>query len=279
MSEVEIRYLVRGAEVVISLSLLMGLLIWGREQETTKKLLSAYRDFAEYLRQKEINSNWYQKRYQWLQKNGAGFHYGTWVEPVRFFVLELLMGLLGLVVGSRLHGMVGGVAAIGMFFLPSQLLTILNKKDNERMLPEIKLVYHALEIQTRAGVYVTDALAECYGSVTEKRLKNALLELAGDIVLQADLESSLEKFQSKFDNSYIDSLCLIILQALESGQAVDLLRDIGEQIKDMEHVVLERKKAGLDRGVTFFQLGVLALLLGIALYACVSSMFGTITKI
>ena len=273
------RYVIRGMEVLISLIMLIGLFLLCRDNRTPGKLLTAYHEFAAFLREKEHASSWYQKRTKWLQRNGACFHYGTRVEPLRFLVLELSLGLTGIVVGNKIHIIVGLAAFGGMFFLPSGLLVMLNKRDNERMLPEIKLVYHALEIQTRAGVYVTDALAECYGSVTERRLKSALLELAGDIVLQADIVASLDKFQGKFDNPYIDSLCLTILQALESGQAVELLRDIGEQIKDMEQVVLERRKAGLDRGVTFCQLGVLAVLLGVALYACVSSMFGTISKI
>ncbi len=150
----------------------------------------------------------------------------------------------------------------------------LNGRDNEKLLPELKLVYHALEIQIRAGVYVTDALAECYGSVQQERLRSALLELAGDIVMKADIYEALDRFQGKFDNRYIDSLCITILQALESGQALELLGDIGEQIKDMEETVLERKKAALDRSITFYQLGVLAVVLGIALYACVTYMFG-----
>ena len=41
----------------------------------------------------------------------------------------------------------------------------------------------------------------------------------------------------------------------------------------METMVLERKKASLDRSMTFYQLGVLTAALGVALYACVMDMF------
>ena len=95
--------------------------------------------------------------------------------------------------------------------------------------------------------------------------------------MKADIYDSLEKFQGKFDNRYVDSLCITIFQALESGQAIELLRDIGEQIKDMEETVLERKKAALDRSITFCQLGVLTVVLGLVVYACVSYMFGAAT--
>lgn len=120
---------------------------------------------------------------------------------------------------------------------------------------------------------MTDALAECYGNVQEKRLRAALLELAGDIVMRADIYDAINNFQEKFDNRHIDSLCIIVLQALESGQAVELLGDMGEQIKDMEGQVLERKKGKLDRSITFYQLCVLTVVLTIALYACMISMF------
>lgn len=93
--------------------------------------------------------------------------------------------------------------------------------------------------------------------------------------MKADIYKSLESFQGKFDNRHIDALCITILQALESGQAVELLTDLAEQIKDMELTVLNRKKAALDRSITFYQLGILTAVLGIVLYACVTQMLRT----
>lgn len=273
MDGIKIQVILRASALATAVSVFALLLLLRRTAGTEKKILRAYRELAGFLKGKGEAGSWYQSYKGWLIRNGAAFHYGLWVEPVRFSVLCLILGLTGLSVG-----MVGGVWCgaglfLGLLLLPIILLTYLNRRDNERMLPELKLVYHALEIQTKAGVYITDALAECYGSVQEKRLRKALLELAGDIVMKADTGASLEKLQGKFDNRYIDSLCIIILQAMESGQAVELLRDIGEQIKDMEEAVMEQRKAALDRKITLCQLGVLTVVLGIALYACVTYMF------
>lgn len=273
MDEVKMRAILRVSALVAAVSVFALLLLLRRTAGTEKRILSAYRELKGFLKEKGEAGSWYQSYKRWLIRNGAAFHYGMWVEPVRFSVLCLLLGLTGLSVGMLGGGWCGAGFFLGLLLLPVILLLYLNRRDNERMLPELKLVYHALEIQTRAGVYITDALAECYGSVQEKRLRKALLELAGDIVMKADTGASLEKLQGKFDNRYIDSLCIIILQALESGQAVELLRDIGEQIKDMEEAVMEQKKAALDRKITFCQLGVLTVVLGIALYACVMYMF------
>lgn len=236
-------------------------------------VLKAYRELSGLLQKRERDSGWYKRTESWLTRNGGAFHYGSWVNPIRLLAVRLLLALTGLAVLGSFGTGYGLGAFIGLFFLPTLLLGYMNKRDNERLLPELKLVYHALEIQIRAGVYVTDALAECYGSVQDRRLRKALLDLAGDIVMKADIYEALERFQGSFDNRYVDSLCITLLQALESGQALELLGDIGEQLKDMEQTVLERKKAALDRSVTFYQLGVLSVVLGIALYACMTYMF------
>lgn len=237
-------------------------------------ILKTYRELSGLLAERGKRSAWYQRTEKWLRRNGAAFHYGRKMDPARFLAVRIVLALLGLLALSRVSiwAGIGGLACL--FFLPVLLLDHLNRRDNESMLPELKLVYHALEIQIQAGVYVTDALSECYGSVQEQRLRMALLDLAGDIVMKADIYEALDRFQNRFDNRYIDSLCITILQALESGQALALLGDIGEQIKDMEETVLERKKGALDRSITFYQLGVLTVVLGIALYACVTYLFG-----
>lgn len=240
-----------------------------------KRILTACEEFKGLLREKEKNMAWYHRKKVWLAKKGAVFHFGQWINPARYLALCMILALLGLLTLVQISWGYGILAAVFLFFLPEWLVEYFNRRDNVRLLPEIKLIYHALEIQIRAGVYVTDALAECYGSVQERRLQSALLDLAGDIVMKADIYEAMEHFQGKFDNRYIDALCITILQACESGQAVELLGDIGEQLKDMESAVMNRKKNHLDRSVTFYQLGMLGAVLTIILYACVSHMFTT----
>ena len=178
----------------------------------------------------------------------------------------------GLLIGSFYEIWLGVILTVLFFVLPDVMVTWMNSRDNDRMLPEMKLIYNAIAMQIKSGVHVTDALAECYGSVQEGRLREALFTLSGDIVMQADVEKALERFQCKFDNRYVDALCITVLQALESGQAVDLLSDIAEQIKDMEVAIMGRKKSSLDRKMTFYQLGILSAILVVVLYACITHM-------
>lgn len=242
-----------------------------------RKILTTYQELAGFIREKGQIRNWYQRKERWLAQNGGTFYYGSRMTPAKFLGIRFMLAALGMVAFASFSWEYGLVACLVFYFLPVWLLLYRNGKDNEKLLPELKLIYHALEIQIRAGVYVTDALAECYGSVQEKRLRKALLELAGDIVMKADIYDALNKFQGKFENRYVDSLCITVLQALESGQAVELLGDIGEQLKDMEGTVMERKKSALDRSITFYQLGILAVIMAIALYACIKYMFGAAT--
>lgn len=237
-----------------------------------RKLLATYQELTGLLRESGRENGWYQRKEKWLARNGGAFHYGKRIDPVRLLAVQLMLAALGMGTLTGMSWELGVFGGVILYFMPMGLLLYLNHQDNQRLLPELKLVYHAMEIQIRAGVYVTDALAECYGNVQEKRLRAALLELAGDIVMRADIYDAINSFQEKFDNRYVDSLCIIVLQALESGQAVELLGDLGEQIKDMEEVVLNRKKGKLDRSITFYQLTMLAVVLGIALYACVTHM-------
>lgn len=277
MTEQEIHLWIKGLAGSMAL-LTFAFLLLLSVRHPPEMVLRACEEFRGLLREKNRESNWYRRTEAWLNRNGGSFHFGRWLNPTGYLALRIVLAMLGLWAVSGISVAYGILAALLLFLLPGWMLNYLNRKDNLRLLPEIKLVYHALELQIRAGVYVTDALAECYGSVQDKRLRQALLDLAGDIVMKSDIYEALERFQGKFDNRYIDALCITILQALESGQAVELLGDISEQIKDMEGTVMERKKGALDRSITFYQLGVLAAVMGVVLYACITHMYSAAVK-
>lgn len=119
---------------------------------------------------------------------------------------------------------------------------------------------------------MSESLSEMYECVSDIRLRDAFAALGSDIILKADVFSALEAFQAKFDNKYIDSFCITVLQLTESGKATDLLMDISNQMRDVEKIVLDKKKGKLDRSLTFYQLGMLVCVLAVALFACISYM-------
>lgn len=260
-------------EIMIAAGVCGGLIYVGITGRTGSMVLKAYENVCMHARNSPKDIFDYEHWESYLRTHGASYYYGTWMNPVIYIALCIITGLLGLTLGVASGLLIGVICALIGVFLPGILLQYLDKRDNERMLAELDLVYSALSIQIRAGVYITDALTECYGSVTHERLRDALQNLSGDIVMKADLDQALERFQGSFRNRYIDSLCITILQATESGQAVELLGDIAEQIKDMEITLQHKKKEQLNRSATFYQLGIFALILVLVLYACVVHMF------
>lgn len=240
---------------------------------TGEVVLRAYDTLCMRARRKRGRFWDYKKWEEFLRTNGAAYHYGRWINPVSYLTLCLALAGAGCIIGLSLGLLPGIAAGVLAACLPGILLERMNRRDNEAMLADLNLLYHAVAIQIRAGVYVTDALAEVYGSVKQTRLRDGLQALSGDIVMKADLGDALERFQGQFNNRYIDSLCITILQAMESGQAVELLGDIADQIKDMELTLQSRKKERLNRSVTFYQLGIFAAIIAVVLYACVEHLF------
>lgn len=262
-------------KLLISFSIFIGLLAICKGRKPGELVLKAYENICMQAKNSSRSFWDYERLEKYLRVHGAAYFYGNWMNPVSYLALCIVTGGIGLLLGMSFG--IFGVAACSFIgcLLPGILLQYLNKRDNEKMLPELDMVYSALSIQIRAGVYITDALAECYGSVTHERLRDALQNLSGDIVMKGDLDRALERLQGQFQNRYIDSLCITILQAMESGQAVELLGDISEQIKDMEITLQHKKKEQLNRSVTFYQLGIFALILVLVLYACVVHMFSS----
>ena len=269
----DVRGWILGTQIVISLLLFGGLLYFGGRVSPRKAVLQAYEMIC--IKAKTTNTSWwdYEKWDDFLMANGGKFHYGEWINPVSYMALCCISGVCGMCVGIEYGFWAGVVLATVGALLPGILLEYLNKRDNEKMLAELDLVYSALAIQIRAGVHVSDALIECYSSVTQPRLYAGLKDLCGELVMNAELSNALEGLQRKFNNKYIDTLCITILQACESGQAIELLGDIAEQIKDMEVIIQQKKKGQLDRSTTFYQLGIFVISLGLTLYLCVANMF------
>lgn len=243
--------------------------------EPGKAAVRVYRRVNQHL--KEQKRGWfdYRKTEAFLRRNGAWIHLGQWVEPVKYEALKFVLAAAGIFTGVRYHILLGLILAVFAYVLPGIYLIYANNHDNQKMLPEIKLIYHALAVQIQSGVYMADALSECYNCVTYKRLKSALMELSGEILVKSNLNEALERFQGQFDNHYINSLSVILVQAMESGQAVELLSDISDQLKDMESTIMQKKKGKLDRNTTFYLLGIMAAILGVVIYVCVTEIFLT----
>lgn len=209
----------------------------------------------------------YQELQQFLKKNGAEYVIGKFAEPVKYLGLCITLFAIGMLIGSGIHPVLmlvlGGLAAV----LPGTLILHENGAYNDKILGDIQMVYQFIAIQTAAGVYISDALQECYESVINKRMRRALARLSDEIAMGNDMVKALDDFSGSFDNAYINTLCVIIRQSMESGRSIDLLSDVSEQLKEVEENILYKKRERLSRRIGLLQLLFFSGLIAFLLYA------------
>lgn len=212
-----------------------------------------------------------------LRSHGVHFMFNSEVEPSSFFLCKLLIGVLLSLVGFKESSFLIAMILFSIgFYVPDFIIKISNDNDNEKMLVDIKSIYDTLRIQTKAGVHFKNALGECYLAVKNSRLKSALLGLNSSIIANQDIESALDDFSSQFKNEYIDTLCIIIEQSQENGQSVQILNDISNQIKDIQHAISLKEKARVDRKIQMMQFFIFVGVLAVCLYALGIELFASL---
>ena len=265
---------IRILPVVIALLALFMVIYFSRTYHPVKALQKTYIRIDGLLHEKKRFFD-YQETSLFLQEHGASEHFGKWIDPVKYLAIRLCLAAVGFILGIGYHPFLAFAGVVIGYQLPVIALLYLNNKDNDRMTLQIQTLYSLLQVQIHAGVPMADALAESYQSFPAGRLKNALQDFSGTLYM-GSFERALEDFNHKFDNGFIDSMCVILLQARESGQAMDLLRDISKQITDMQAALQLKKKEKLNQLTTFCLLGIMAAMIGLALYAFAGQMYSAV---
>ncbi len=203
---------------------------------------------------------------EFLSNQGVDYMFQKKIKYKEWLIIKGLFSVLGLGLGLG-EGLGWAIifAYLGWCF-PTILVRISNRSDNYAMLEDIKEIYDTLRIQTKAGVYLTHSLGECYLGVRHPRLKAALLDLSNGMLAKTDLNIELDLFSKKFQNSYVHTLCIIIKQSMESGQMLQSLGDISEQLADMQHTLAIREREALERKIQILELLFFVGVLGISFY-------------
>ena len=187
-----------------------------------------------------------------LISNGFAFRHPSLADPLVYTGVKICMGAAAAALTAQFHPAVAFLGFVLGYASLDLLANIQNNSDNNKITSDLQIIYDALSVQIKGGVYIINALCEDYALVNKsKRLKVALMEMSGEMMMTSDAKKVITNFQNKFSNCYIDSLCVTIIQALDSGEAVELLGDISEQLKSFQNAALMRKKQELDRALTF----------------------------
>lgn len=216
----------------------------------------------------------YQKVHSFLLKNGVIYRWEKFEEPAYYVMVKIMIGLIMAISFSLAHYLLFPIGFIFGYKIVDIAFVLQNKSDNKKMQEDIILIYNTLSIQIRSGVLPINALQETKTIVKNKRLWTALRELSGDMTTSR--RSAIKNFNEKFDNQYIDSLCVTVAQADESGHSVELLGDIAQQVKAFDKNLLDEKKQKIDRhltiGMLILFLDVMAIVIYVAMRNIVSEL-------
>lgn len=210
--------------------------------------------------------------------------FGRLATPLNFILLKGAILLFIIVVGITsakdltpiriVASIAGGLAAT---FIPDVILSLSDDDDNKQMLSDIRSMYDTLRIEMHAGVFMTDAIGECYFVVKNKRLKAALVDLTNEIVARNNIDAALSMFQRRFDNRFIDMFAVTLRQALESGRGVEALSDVSNEIDSLQKAINANIQEALDRKIQILQLLLFVAMMAVMLYAMGSSLMNAVS--
>lgn len=203
---------------------------------------------------------------QYINSSGLAYMTNYKMTPLMYIVLRIVLALFLMILGLQFNLFAGlALLPIGYFGLDF-IINMSDKADNDKMLADIEDVYDTLRIQTKAGVYITSVLTDCYLVVKNTRLKSAFLKLTSDIAAKNDIDTALDDFRGKFRNEYIDTLVIIIKQSMQTGQAAKMFDDIREQIADIDAAMLINEKNSINSKIIFVQMIVYVAIIVVAVY-------------
>ncbi|MBP3609471.1 MAG: hypothetical protein J6J42_03940 [Lachnospiraceae bacterium] len=216
------------------------------------------------------NKKKYEQRKIYLSQIGVNYFAKRLVLPEEYLLARLTLAVIVAAAGTLFLGAVSGLfAGVLGFLLPDVILQKMNEKNNKQMLKDIKSIYDTIQIKTQGGMFLTEAIAECYRNVTNGRLKRALYEMSGELIVNHDMEATIDEFNLKFKNKYIDNLCIILKQALDSGKTAEIMESVQDQMTDMQDVINLQVRTKTEKKVFFVEvvIFVTVVLLGIGMAA------------
>ena len=192
--------------------------------------------------------------------------------PMEYLAINVILAIVCAMFGYLMHPL----AAIPGLFIGWNLFDLYiiysNNSDNQDMMEDIRIAIVTLKMQTRAGLYITNTLAATLTVVKNKRLKEAIIQLSGDIYNSETIDKAVDIFNSKFENMYIDALAVIIKQNTESGKASQSLKDIETSLDTLQAAIIERQKKSMDTQVTIIKLMIYFGVIATIFYGLILSM-------
>ena len=268
--------------VLISLIVIVCFVLFfslGKSQELNQKLTDAkiksQDGVVEYMKNRKKSSKLnFQYVDTMLKQNGIKFKF-KWMNPLTYLATNMLISLAIGVLAMAIHPLAFIVGMVIGWNLLDLYIVYSNNSDNKEMMEDIKSAIVTLKLQTKAGLYITNALAETFTVVKNKRLKTAIQELNGDIYNNKTIEQAVNEFNDKFNNMHIDTLSTIIKQMCESGRAAQSFKDVESNLETIQTTIIESEKQKTNTQVTVVKLMIYFDIITIIMYSLINSVLGT----
>ena len=191
-------------------------------------------------------------------------------------MLRLLVGVLFAFIGLFINPLFVIVGFLLGYYMVSFYFEYENKNDSKDMMDDVAAMFGIVSLQLRNGVYLSQVIYECYLNTTHPRLKKALLELSLEMEKFGNVKEAAVSFRSKFEDKYLDSFSKTLEQSEETGNAVDLLKDLENQVEGINEAIAIREEQKVNNTAFFMQtlvfLGALAFMVYVLFSMFSSSM-------
>lgn len=208
----------------------------------------------------------------YMNRMGITHMLGDKGTPIYYMLIKCGIAVFGCAIGIQIAWYWGFVGLVVGFMCFDWFAIINNDSDNNAMLDDIKTIYDNMKIQARAGVYITTAVAECSSIIKNKRLRDAMMELANDSIANGSLDKATQTFAGKFKNQYIESLALIIQQANESGHAADMFEAMADSIDEIQSAIFIKEQQKIKTQIMTAQMMIYGSLIGTIIFVFLGMM-------
>lgn len=237
--------------ILLAVLVFLFLLTVAIKTKPQKKMQEAYNSFNDKLlktQKKRKNSFDFDTVHNELLRNGILYRFPWMDSPANYIGIKIILSLICSLLFCLIHIIFIPIGFLLGYKLIDLMIYYINRHDNKVMQNDIQLIYNLLLIQSKSNIYLPDALCDCVELINpdDKRLIKALKILKGDLYGGKTFKEALEYFNSSFNNSYIDSMCVTLLQAADTGLAANLLKDINKQVQHFTTLQLNQETKMMD---------------------------------
>ena len=244
-----------------------------KEEKAGQKI---YENMEEAFREK--GGGTYEKLAAWLKGIGAEFFVKGFGDPFYFLAVNFgiflgSMMLLGILGSSLAYGLLMGsvILLLELIFMAAK-----DKEDNQKMLEDIAFLYDGTAIQLSGNIYIAHAVDNCIPYMESKRLKQALTELSNNLMLGGDVAGATQDFKEKFNNTYLDTFCNVIVQITsQTGEAGSLIEDMSKQLTALQETAFMQKKKATENKLQICIIGIFLVFTALIFYLSIASMSGS----